>query len=79
MILVLGFTPFVDPLPIWSREWVWSLLLLPLCAGVALVYKAVKCPQQERIGREAAGLFVTIIIGMIVAAAVLAGVVRFME
>jgi hypothetical protein len=79
MIVLLGFVPFIDPLPIWSRPWIWSLLLLPLCAGVALIYKAVKCPRPERIFREAAILFVMILLGMIVAAAALSALVRFME
>jgi len=79
MNLLLGFVPFIDPLPIWIRPWIWSLLLLPLCAAVALVYKAVKCPRVDRILREAAVLFVTIVLGMAAAAVGISIVVRIMR
>ena len=75
----LAFTPFLDPLPIWSPDWLWMLLLIPLCAGVAVVYKAVKCEKVGRIPREAAILFITIILGMAFAAAALAGIVKIMQ
>ena len=75
----VAFTPFLDPLPIWSPDWLWALLLIPLCAGVAVVYKAVKCENVKRIPREALILFVTIILGMALAAATLAGIVKMME
>lgn len=75
----VAFTPFLDPLPIWSPDWMWALLLIPLCAGVAVVYKAVKCENVKRIPREALILFVTIILGMALAAATLAGIVKMME
>lgn len=76
---MLAFTPFLDPLPIWSPEWLWVLLLIPLCAGVAVVYKAVKCQAVSSIPREAVILFITILVGMFLAAAALAGIVRMME
>jgi len=75
----LAFTPFLDPLPIWSPEWLWALLLIPLCAGVAVVYKAVKCENVSRIPREATILFIFIILGMVSAAAALAGIVKIMQ
>ena len=77
--LVTAYTPFIDPLPIWSNDWTWALLLIPLCAAVAVVYKAVKCGSVSRIGREALVLFVTIVLGMILAAAALSAVVRMMR
>jgi hypothetical protein len=79
MLGVLGFTPFVDPLPIWSETWTWAVLLIPLCAAVAVVYKAVKCGTVSKIPKEALILFVTIIMGMFLAAAALAGIVKWLE
>jgi hypothetical protein len=75
----LAYTPFIDPLPIWSPDWAWVLLLIPLCAAVAIVYKTIKCGAVSRIPREALVLFVTILIGMAMAAAALAGIVKLME
>lgn len=76
---VIAFTPFIDPLPVWQPDWMWAVLLIPLCAAVAVVYKSIKCGQVSRIPREALGLFITIIVGMVAAAAALAGIVRFMR
>jgi hypothetical protein len=75
----LGFTPFIDPLPIWSPDWLWAVTLIPLCAAVAVVYKAIKCGAISRVPREALVLFITIIVGMALAAAALAGIVKLME
>ncbi len=77
--LFLAYTPFVDPLPIWSPDWMWMVLLIPLCAAVAIVYKTVKCGAVKQIGREALVLFITIIVGMAFAAVALAGLVKLME
>jgi hypothetical protein len=67
------------PLPIWDRNWLWALLLVPLCAAVAVVYKSIRCSQMSRVPREALVLFITIVAGMIVAAAALAGLTALME
>ena len=76
---ILSYTPFVDPLPIWSPPWLWAVLLIPLCAAVAVVYKAVKCGAVNRIPVEALVLFITILLGMLTAAATLAGVVKLVQ
>jgi hypothetical protein len=55
------------------------VLLIPLCAAVAVVYKAVKCGTVSKIPKEALILFVTIIMGMFLAAAALAGIVKWLE
>lgn len=78
MIHVLAYTPFLDPIPIWSNA-VWPWLLLPLTLAVSLVYKSVKCRTMRQVPREAAVIAVWIILGMIIAAVVLAGLVRAME
>jgi hypothetical protein len=73
------YVPFLYPLPIWDRNWLWSLLLLPLCLAVAIVYKCMRCREMSRVPREAAGLFITILIGMVLSAAALAGLAAIMD
>ena len=70
---LLAYTPFVTPLPVWNY---WPLLLLPLTAGVAIVYKSVKCQSMTQVPREALVIFVWILVGMAAAAGALAGVVH---
>jgi hypothetical protein len=78
MISSLSYVVFFDPLPIWVKPWFWPLLLLPLCLAVAVVYKSVRCRQTSQVPREATVLFVTIVLGMILAAAALAGLAAIM-
>jgi hypothetical protein len=33
----LAFVPFLDPVPVWDY---WYLLVLPLCVGIAVVWKS---------------------------------------
>ena len=70
---LLAYTPFLYPLPIWDY---WPWLLIPLTAGVAIVYKSVKCQSMRQVPREALVIFVWILVGMVAAAGALAGVVR---
>jgi hypothetical protein len=73
---LLAYTPFVQPLPgIWNY---WYLLLLPLCAGVSIVYKSIRCHQMRTVPREAAVIFVMIVAGMAVAALALSVMVKLM-
>jgi len=67
------YVPFVYPLPIWDA---WPWLIIPLCAGVAIVYKSVKCHSMKSVPREALVIFVWILVGMAAAAGALAGVVK---
>ena len=76
LLHALAYTPFVTPLPVWNY---WPLLLLPLTAGVAIVYKSIKCRSMSTVPREAASIFFWILIGMAVAGAVLASLVRAVE
>jgi hypothetical protein len=78
MITTLSYVMFFDPLPIWVKPWFWPLLLLPLCLAVAVVYKSVRCRYVSQVPREATVLFVTIVVGMILAAAALAGLAALM-
>jgi hypothetical protein len=75
----IAYVMFFDPLPIWARPWLWPLLLLPLCLAVAIVYKCVRCRDMASVWRESTVLFVTIILGMIVTAAALAGLTAMMD
>jgi hypothetical protein len=75
----ISFIPFIYPLPIWTNPWIWPLLLLPLCLAVAVVYKSVRCSTVSRVPREATGLFITIILGMILTAAALAGLAAMLD
>ncbi|HEV2295056.1 MAG TPA: hypothetical protein VGR35_14470 [Tepidisphaeraceae bacterium] len=72
----LSYTPFLTPLPMWEY---WPVLLFPLCAIVAIVYKSIKCSKMEQVPREATALFIWILLGMAAAAAILAGIVKVME
>lgn len=76
---VHAYTLFFDPLPIWVKPWCWPLLLLPLCLAVAVVYKCVRCREMSRVPREAMGLFITIVLGMALTAAALAGLAAMMD
>jgi hypothetical protein len=76
---MLAYTPFLDPLPVWASSWGWPALLLPMCAAVAVVYKAIKCKYVNRIARESVVLFVMIVLGMMAAAGALAVLARVME
>jgi hypothetical protein len=70
--------PFLQPLPVWN-DWQWPWLLVPLCVGVAVVYKSIKCRYVRQIPREATVLSVWILLGMASAAVVLAAVVKYLE
>jgi hypothetical protein len=67
---------FLDPLPVWN---VWYLLLVPLCAGVAVVWKSIKCEAVRKIPGQAAELLFWILFTMIVAGVGLAFLVRAIE
>ena len=79
LCILADYILFFDPLPIWSSKWIWPTLLLPLSAGVAVVYKAIRCKDMSKVPGEAAGLFVLIVLGMVLAAGALAGLAKFME
>jgi len=76
MSSILGYTPFYDPLPVWD---VWYLLLIPLCVAISIVYKSIKCQSMNQVPREAGVILFWILVGIGIAGATLAGVVRVME
>lgn len=71
-----AFVPFWQPLPVWDY---WYLLLIPLCVGISIAYKAIKCREMKQVPREAAVIFTMIILGMVLVAVVLLVLVRAME
>jgi hypothetical protein len=73
-----GYHPFISPLPLW-RDSQWPWLLLPLCLGVAIVYKSMKCATVRQVPREAAVITLWIVLGMVSAAVVLGVWVRLLE
>ena len=72
----LAYTPFLNPLPVWDY---WYLLIIPLAAAVAVVYKSIKLERMRDVPWQAFVIGCWIVFGMIAAAVVLAGVVRVVE
>jgi hypothetical protein len=68
-----AWRPFLTAMPIWDY-WVW--LALPLCVGVALVYKTTKCRFPGTILRESVWLSLWIVLGLIGAAIAVSLAVR---
>ena len=71
-LLAASWRPFVTPAPLWDY---WWLLLFPVLAAVAIVYKCTKVSSARRIPGEAAQLWFSAMVAMIAGAAVLFGVV----
>jgi hypothetical protein len=65
---VLAFRPFLDPVPV---DQYWMLMLLPMVAAIAVVYKTIKTDRLEKIPREATVLAAQIVAFMVMAAAAL--------
>lgn len=64
-MIVPGWTPFIDPLPV--HTW-WWVLLVPLSFGIAVVYKAVRVQTFESYWRQVLELTLLIVLGMVGAA-----------
>jgi hypothetical protein len=69
VLAVLAYRPFIDPLDLQKS---WLMLLVPLCFGIALTYKAVRVPNLRTLWRETA-IFTT----QLVLAVVLIGGLMF--
>lgn len=74
--ILLAYTPFLHPMPVWDY-WLW--LIIPLTLGVAIVYKGMKCRRLADVPREAAQISFLILTGMAAAAVLLWLVVRLRE
>ena len=68
-----GWRPFVTPAPLWD---VWWVLLFPLLAAVAIVYKSTKRRTAGRIFAEAGQLWIYIVLAMLLGAVGLMVLVR---
>lgn len=66
MTTLLGYTPFLDPLPI-DRYWMW--LIVPLVVLVSLTYKTLKVTELSQLPRQA-GLMALQVLAFMVCAAV---------
>ena len=73
---ILSYTPFLNPLPVWDY---WYLLIIPLAVAVAVVYKSIKLERMRDVPWQAFVIGCWIVVGMIAAAIVLAGVVKVVE
>jgi hypothetical protein len=73
----LAYIPFVQPLPAYSH-WIQIAWAVPICAALSLVYKSIRCAHMRQVPREATVIFVTIIGGMVLAAAGLALLVKLL-
>lgn len=61
-MLAASWKPFLTTMPLWDF---WYLLALPLCLGVAVVYKTTKCSDASGVPKEASILFLWIVLGLI--------------
>jgi hypothetical protein len=71
-----GYVPFMQPLPVWDY---WYLLAVPLCAGVSVVYKSIRCRSMRTVPREAAKATGWILLGLVAAGAALLLLVKAFE
>jgi hypothetical protein len=63
---VAAWKPFVQPIPgVWDY---WPWLMVPLCAGVAIVWKSIKCHRMKRVPVEAMVIFLLMIGGLVASA-----------
>jgi hypothetical protein len=72
-ILSPAWRPFLDPLDL-HTGWHAMLLAVPLVLAIAIVYKGLKLPTLQQLGRESLRLTAYILALMIMAAAILWGV-----
>ena len=70
---MIGYRPFLSPLPIWDY---WYLLIVPLCFGLSVVYKAIRLPSMRQVFRQATVITFWILAAMAAAAFVLVVVVK---
>ena len=74
--LLLAYRPFIDPLPV-GPGIAWTLaLFLPLVAGVAAAYKAIKLENLAHVPGQALRLALQIVLFMAAAAGLLALLTR---
>ncbi|MCG3132612.1 MAG: hypothetical protein FLDDKLPJ_03475 [Phycisphaerae bacterium] len=67
MMLLAGL--FTQAIPVSGAGRI--LLLLPLCLSIAIVYKAIRCPEPRQIPAAVLPLWITIVVAMYVIGALL--------
>lgn len=60
---VLAWIPFLDP--VWALRDHWWWLLVPLCLGISMIYKAWRMPRLDRYWRQVAIMTAQLVLGMI--------------
>jgi hypothetical protein len=70
-----AWTIFLNPLPIPASAALW--MVVPLCASVAVVYKALRARDVRRLPWEAAGLLLYMVGGLVALGAGLWLLVRY--
>ena len=60
--LLLGWLPFINPLPLPAGSRLW--MFLPLAACVAIVYRATRAKRARELPKATVRTFLTIVIGM---------------
>lgn len=73
-MMLLAWTPFVQPVND-ASHW-WWLLVVPMCAGISVVWKAIRLPVLDRYWREVAFMTGQLLAGMVALAAGLMVLVR---
>jgi hypothetical protein len=66
---MLAWTIFVNPVHLPSGAALW--MVIPLCVSVALTYKAIRVHDIRRLPREAAGLLLYMVGGLLALGAML--------
>lgn len=74
MMIVLGYIPFLQPLPT-VAHW-WWLLLIPVCVAISVTWKAVRLETLEHFRRESITMSVHAVLAMSALAAALMVLVR---
>lgn len=70
--VLMTYRPFIDPINV---QRTWYLLLVPLCLGIAVAYKAVRVPDMRRYWREVAIFTTQLVLSVVVVGALMFWVV----
>jgi len=65
MTALLGYIPFLQPLPL--DAW-WLILILPLTLAISVVYKTIKLDDLNQLPKQAVILWGQIVVFMVLAA-----------
>jgi hypothetical protein len=72
---MMAWTIFLNPIHLHHGAALW--LVIPLCASVAVVYKALRVPSIRELPRAAAGLLLYMVGGLAVLGAALWALHRY--